>query len=383
MKKVIAIFALVLHASLCAAQYYVTSPHREIRVSLNTNRDRSGWSAFLVPTKMTMKVSNYTQDFVNREINIIVKSKGKRYSFGKSNMKNVNKGNGFVDAPDAIDSTLANLKGRYNTITLASENGIILEVRAYNNGVAYRFRVTGYPEDSKILEQPNVFPGESPVAIVGTFEGEYVSPWHVLKIRVEEFNPETGKTPTNTISPTYHRGRTVVPWRDALSSVSIGMSFDFYNGDTWKGMTDTQSIHADMTYKSLYGGVSVMRCQGILYIPWGEDYWPFKGMIAGIDAWGLGAKAGYCYTYQNGYNVYNIIPYITTSVMHLHQHGKTRVGYKSIDMHNHWAVGPGVKFQTCPRERIMIGIGLEHQFFLDKKAPDGKTSLMLSIGKMF
>ena len=262
MKKVIAIFALVLHASLCAAQYYVTSPNREIRVSLNTNRDRSGWSAFLVPTKMTMKVSNYTQDFVNREINIIVKSKGKRYSFGKSNMKNVNKGNGFVDAPDAIDSTFANLKGRYNTITLASENGIILEVRAYNNGVAYRFRVTGYPEDYKILEQTNVFPGESPVAIVGTFEGEYVSPWHVLKIRVEEFNPETGKTPTNTISPTYHRGKTVVPWRDALSSITIGTSFDFYNGDTWKGMTDTQSIHADMTYKSLYGGVSVMRCQG-------------------------------------------------------------------------------------------------------------------------
>ena len=106
-------------------------------------------------------------------------------------------------------------------------------------------------------------------------------------------------------------------------------------------------------------------------------------MIAGIDAWSLGAKAGYCYTYQNGYNVYNIIPYVTTSVMHLHQHGKTRVGYKSIDMHNHWSVGPGVKFQACPRERIMLGIGLEHQFFLDKKAPDGKTSLLLSIGKMF
>ena len=383
MKKVIAIFALVLHASLCAAQYYVTSPNREIRVSFNTNRNRSGWSAFLVPTKMTMKVSNYMQDFVNREINIIVKSKGKRYSFGKSNMKNVNKGNGFVDAPDAIDSTLANLIGRYNTITLASENGIILEVRAYNNGVAYRFRVTGYPEDYKILEQTNVFPGESPVAIVGTFEGEYVSPWHVLKIRVEEFNPETGKTPTNTFSPTYHRGRTVVPWRDALSSVSIGMTFDFFNGDAWKKLATPQSIVADFTYKHLYGGVTYTPCHELLYIEWGRDYYPFEGMIAGVDSWSAGARAGYAYTFQNGYNVMNIIPYIATSVLHLHQHGKPRKGYKTIGKHNYWMVGPGIKIQGAPRERIMLGVGIEYQFFTHKDAPDGRTSLMFSIGKMF
>lgn len=408
MKKLVAILALILHASLCAAQnyisspnteinsiyqsvynntgapqYYIQSPNREIRVSFTSNRDRKGWSVFLVPTKMTMKVSNYTQDFVNREINLTVKSKGKRYSFGKSDMKNVNKVNGFVDAPDAIDSTLANLNGRYNTLTMASENGIILEVRAYNNGVAYRFRVSGYPEDYKILEQTNVFPGESPVAIVGTFEGEYVSPWHVLKIRVEEFNPETGKTPTNTISPTYHRGRTTVPWRDALSSVSIGMTFDSFYGDTWREMATPQSIVADFTYKAIYGGVSYTPCYTLLYIPWGNSYWPFEGVIADVDAWSLGAKAGYCYTYQKGYNVYNVIPYIHTSVMHLHQHRKLNKLNKSLDMHNHWLVGPGVKFQCAHRERLTLGVGVEYQFFTDKKAPDGKASLLLSIGKMF
>ena len=55
---------------------------------------------------------------------------------------------------------LANLEGRYNSMMLGTDEGIVLEGRAYNNGVAYRFRVSGYTDDYKILEVCNVFPEE-------------------------------------------------------------------------------------------------------------------------------------------------------------------------------------------------------------------------------
>lgn len=383
MKKLLIIIALVLQTSICVAQYAVYSPNGELSVSLNTNKSRKGASKFLIPTKMTMKVSKEAKTLSDAEIGLTVKSKGRRYAFGKANIIRTNKGERMLDHPETRDTLLSNLTGRYNVLYMATDNGMMLEVRVYDDGVAYRFKISDYPEDYKILEVCDVFPEEKPIAILGTFEGEYTLPWRTMKVEKTVYNGKKSKIPTTTYSDALNRGTRFVPWKDALSSVSVGISFDWHHGDTWGDFSDMQSFRADFTYKHIYGGVDFASCTQILYIPWGEDYWPFEKVIKDIDAWRVGIRGGYCIPLQNGYEIWSIIPYVATSVMHLHQHGATRPNFKPLDMHNHWLVGPGVKVQLAHREGIMLGAGYECQFFLDKKSPTAMSSLTFSIGKMF
>lgn len=383
MKKVVSILLLVLHASLCAAQFLVQSPDENLKVTLHSQRGKKAFSKFRVPKKMTMKVFNERRVLTDKEIGLTVKSQGHRYAFGKAEILHADKVKDVLDHPRTRDAQLADLEGRYNSITLSTDKGITLEVRVYNNGVAYRFKVSGYPEDYKILEVCDVFPGESPVAILGTFEGEYISPWHTFKVE-ESFNIDgMAETTTKTSSPTLRRGTRIVPWRDALSTVSIGISHDWYTNDTWGDISETNSFRADFTYKYIYGGISATSCQEIQHIYYGEGFWPFEGMIGGINTWGMGIKGGFCLPVQNCYDVWNFIPYVGASMLHLHQHGKTRLGYKSLDKHNHYMVGPGIKVQFSQREGFTIGAAYEFLFFTDKKAPTGMNSVMITVGKMF
>lgn len=384
MKKIISIFILILSACTCMAQYHVESSNGEIRVDLQSNKGRKGASKFLVPTKMMMKVSCEDKQVVSNEIGLTVKSEGRRYAFGKSDIIRANKGENMVEHPDMQDTLLADFSGRYNTLLLATDKGMLLEVRVYNDGVAYRFRVSGYPTDYKILEVCDVFPDEKPIAILGTFEGDYLFPWRTMKVQVAD-NGDRRKKKITTItkSPAQKGGARVVSWRDALSSVSVGVSVSMDNGDTWGDIGDIHHFRADFTYKYIYGGISVSSCSEIQYIPWGDDFWPFDGVIAGIDSWGLGIRGGFCLPVQNGYEVWSFIPYVATSMMHLHQHGKVRPDFKPLDMHNHWLVGPGVKVQLALRKDVMLGAGYEYQFFTDKKAPKGMHTFSVSIGKMF
>jgi hypothetical protein len=246
--------------------------------------------------------------------------------------------------------------------------------------VAYRFRVSGYTDEYKILEVCNVFPEEKAIAILGTFTGEYVMPWRTMEI--EGDNPAE-KATTTTYSQATDRGTKHVSWKDALSSVSVGMSFNWYNGDTWGDIGEDHTITADFTYKHLYAGLSYTPCHELQYIHYDKDFWPFEGVIGSIHSWGLGAKFGYNIPLQNGHEVWNISPYVATTLMHLKQHGKTRIGYNTVDKHNHYLVGPGVKVQFATRERITLGVAYEYQFFTDRKAPTGMSSLQFSIGKLF
>lgn len=367
----------------CMAQYYLESPNKDLRVTLHSNRGRRGASVFLVPQKMTMKVFSESEILVDKEIGLTVKSKGRRYAFGKSEVKRINKSEKQIDHPDTKSDELSNLSGQYNSLTLAMENGIMLEVRAYNNGVAYRFNVTGYPEDYKILEFCDVFPGESPVAILGTFEGDYTSPWHTLKVELPDKSDMRAKAKRTTKSPTYLLGTRFIPWRDALSSISVGSAFNWHVGNTWGDFADYHTFHVDFTYKHLYGGLSFLPCEEIQYIGWDRDFWPFEGMIKGIDAWNVGARVGYCLPVQNCYEVWSFIPYVATTLIHLHQHGQIRYGYKALSHHAHWTVGPGVKVQVAERAGFTIGAGYEYQFFTDKKAPTGMHAVSISLGKTF
>ena len=380
MKKISFILFLLLNASMCWAQFLIQSPNENVRVTLHSNRARKGASKFLVPTKMTMKVFNQRQMLTDKEIGLTVKSDGHRYAFGKLNITKANNAERQVDHPDTKDPMLANLEGRYNSMMLGTDEGIVLEVRAYNNGVAYRFRVSGYTDDYKILEVCNVFPEEKAIAILGTFTGEYVMPWRTMEI--EGDNPAE-KATTKTLSQATDRGTKHVSWKDALSSVSVGISFNWYNGDTWGDIGEDHTITADFTYKHLYAGLSYTPCHELQYIHYDKDFWPFEGVIGSIHSWGLGARFGYNIPLQNGHEVWNISPYVATTLMHLKQHGKTRIGYNTVDKHNHYLVGPGVKVQFATRERITLGVAYEYQFFTDRKAPTGMSSLQFSIGKLF
>ena len=102
-----------------------------------------------------------------------------------------------------------------------------------------------------------------------------------------------------------------------------------------------------------------------------------------ISSWNVGARAGYCLPIQNGYEIWSFIPYVGTTLMHLHQHGKIQTGSKALSHHAHWMVGPGVKVQLATREGITLGTGYEFQFFLDNKAPKGMHAISVSIGKTF
>ncbi len=383
MKKIVSLFVLILCACTCMAQYHVESPNGEIRVNFQSNKGRKGASKFFVPTKMTMTVSGGGKRLVRNEIGLTVKSKGHRYMFGKSEIIRANKGENLVEQPDMRDTLLADFSGRYNTLLLATEKGMLLEVRVYNDGVAYRFRVSGYPEDYKILEVCDVFPGEKPIAILGTFEGDYLMPWRTMKVNISEGEEYRKEVSTVTKSSAQKGGTRIVSWRDALSSVSLGISVGMDNGDTWGDIGDVHHFRADFTYKYIYGGIGISPCRQIQYIPWGDDFWPFDKVIGGIDSWGLGIRTGFCLPVQNGYEVWNFIPYVATSMMHLHQHGTTRTSFKSLDKHNHWLVGPGVKVQLAHREGLMLGVSYEYQFFTDNKAPKGMHTFAVSIGKMF
>lgn len=383
MRKIVSFFILILCACTCMAQYYVESPNKELRVTLHSNRGRKGASKFLVPMKMTMKVFSERELLVDKEIGLTVKSKGNRYAFGKSEILRVNKASRQIDNPETRDAELKDMSGRYNNLILATDNGIILEVRAYNNGVAYRYNISGYPEDYKILEVCDVFPGESPVAILGTFEGDYTSPWHAMKVDLPVNKEKKAKAKLTTTSPTKRLGTRFIPWRDALSSITVGTAFNWHVGNTWGDFADYHTFSVDFTYKHLFGGLSFLPCEEIQYIAWDRDFWPFEGLIKGIDAWNIGAKAGYCLPIQNGYEVWSFIPYVATTLIHLHQHGQIRYGAKSLSHHAHWMVGPGVKVQLAIRERVTFGAGYEYQFFLDNQSPDGMHAISVSIGKSF
>ena len=385
MKKFMLLSIMMLCVCIGKAQYLIQSPDEKVRVTLHSKMRKKKDSKFLVPDKMSMKVFNERQVLADNEIGLTVKSNGKRVEFGKCSIVKSYRGIRQIDTQKDI----TDLMGRYNSILLKTDEGITLEVRVYNNGVAYRFGVSGYEGDYKILDVCNVLPEEKAVAILGTFEGEYVMPWRTMKIEAEDMNDIRKPATTKTTSEATDRGTKIVPWRDALSTISVGTAFTWYNGDgIWGNISQDHNIAVDFTYKYLYGGVSYVPCHSTQYIHWSEEEnskygAPFKNVMGDIHSWNFGVRAGFCLPVQNGYEVWNFIPYVATSVMHLKQHGDTREGYSGLSKHNHYLVGPGVKIQCTLRGGFTLGAAYEYQFFTGSNTPTGMNSLTLSLGKMF
>ncbi len=388
MKRAIFSILLILCFSAGWAQYFVSSPDGSYRVSLNTNRSRKGASRFFVPTRMMMQVSEgFRNVLLSEEIGLTVKSHGKRFAFGKSYIKQHVSDSGYSQEP--IDE----LSGKYNSLELESEVGIILELKVYNTGIAYRFKITGFPDEYKILEICDVFPNEKGIANLGTLTGDYTSPWRTVEIiekygkkvikekeKIENYSYETfNESDQFYLSPTTK----IIPWRDALSSFSIGTHFNWYHGDAWKGVADDNSIDADFIYKYIYAGLSFTPCHEMMYIYYENDFDPFLGVIGSVHSWTLSGRIGFSLPVQSGFEIWNFSPYLTTSLLHLQQHGLTLPGHVTPHPHHYNLMGAGIKVECALRQRLSLGVGYEYQFFTGKKTPSGRSSLIFSLGYLF
>ena len=388
MKRIILILILMLSIPACRAQFIVNSPDTTVHVLLKSNRERKGVSRYLVPTRMNMQISFDNYEVINeglkmkqrkrtvvlnKEIGLTVKSNGRRYAFGKSELEK------YYTMAGTHEEPIAGLKGDYNRAVLTTEAGITLEILVFNEGMAYRFKVSEYPDDYKILEVCDVFPHEKPIAILGTFTGDYVMPWRCMYFK----NNKLQSPRPEVLEETFRPATKIVSWRDALSSFSVGTHFSWYYGGAWQEVSQDQNIAVDLTYKHLYGGISFTPCHEILYVRLFEDYEPFNHIYGSIHSWSVSGRFGYNLPIQNGYEIYNISPYIATSLMHLDQHRGARATNRRIDPHHYYLIGAGIKIQVAIRQRITFGIGYEHQFFTGEKCPKGMNSVLFSIGRIF
>lgn len=410
------IYILIVSAAANAQSFRTSSPDGATQVNLLVHRNAHGRSKFVRPTKKTIDIVHNRESLIrNREIGLTLKARGHRYNFSEAEVAGYNELSRLVDDPDIPGDCVVGVTGLYNGIIMETDIGTTLEVRVYNDGVAYRFRLTKPADEYKILNITPIFPDEKPIAILGTFTEDYDFEWNVLQIKdkanedkgnINDYNKrgrstfESGEghfqwnvwqngnkgNYTNCDLTTIDRKprvRGVVSWRDALSSASVGATFNWFTGGIWKNVAQTQTLTADVTYKYLYGAVTYSPSIELLYIYYGEDYAPFTRVMGSIHSWSLGTRLGFNLPIQDGYDIWNITPYVGASLMHLYQHGTTRISYNDVSPHHYYLVGPGIKVQCAVRERLTLGISYEYQFFTDKESPLGMNSLGLTIGWQF
>lgn len=394
MKQILtAIIALMCIVPGVHAQYKVNSPDGSIRVELNTNRDRKGLRKFVVPTLMAIRVYDEGRMIIDHEIGVDIKLHGKRYSFGKIDVDRLQADDDLHESVETRDAALGSFSDTYNRIQLGVKPGIILEVRVYDEGVAYQFRVTGINDEYKILRVCDPFIEEKPIAIEGTFTGDHILPWSVFNIIQyentyiyhthdlnEEENVQTEPIPTLRAKTSPFR---LVSWHDALSSVTVGGSVNLYHGSVWQHMNTDYSYNVNVTYKYLYGGLSYAPCNEILFVHYQHEYEPFMGVMGSIHQWKLGSRLGVSFPFQQGMEVWNFTPYIGASLMRIREHGTTMPGYHKPLFHNKYLVGPGLSIQLAISGRYVWALNYEYQLFTGRLTPKGMHVFGTSFGLMF
>ncbi len=390
MKKMALLFICLLLPIVAEAQYSVSSPDMAVRVRLNTEWKRNLDTKRRRPNGMKMSVSLGGRIVLrNKEIGLEVLSDGHRYSFGKSEMKVLPPATNSLSQAGADDARLAALGSSYNRLILQSSTGIELEVRVFNHGVAYRFAVTGYPAEYKILNVSDVFPNERPNAIVGTFTDKKVLPWRIMNLDDEEGRSDgnrrvgSNRVVQGTLPDEWesiYPSRKIVSWKDALSSVSIGMTIHSITGKRWGDVSESMGWYGDFTYKYLYGGLSFTPCHELLYLYYDYDYDPFIGVIGSVHSWDVTGRFGFNLPVQSGYDVWHFTPYAAVTYLALRQHGETRVGYKDVADKHHYLMGMGLKVQYMMHGRASLGMGYEYQFFTGRKEPIGRHGFLFTLG---
>ncbi len=390
-KYLVAIITLMCIASSVSAQYKVSSPNGVIRVELNTNREQRWIRRFMVPRSMTIRVYEGRRLVVDKEIGVDVKLHGHCYSFGKIDVDLRQSDQGLIESAENRANALRAFSTTYNRLQLGVKPGIILEVRAYNEGVAYQFRVAGIDGNYKVLRLCAPFPNEKPIAIVGTFRGDHLLPWSVLNLSSYDDEADTSISasnitfptpPDSTLRPSTSPFR-LVSWRNALTSVTLGASINMYHGSAWQHMNTDYSYNVNLTYKYLYTGISFAPCNEILFVHFQHEYEPFLGVMGSIHQWKLGGRLGLSLPFQQGMEVWNFTPYVAASLMRVRQHGIPAIGYHKPEIHREYLIGPGLSIQFTFAGRYVWAVNYEYQLFTQRLTPKGMHSLGTSIGVMF
>ncbi|MBQ8675288.1 MAG: glycoside hydrolase family 97 N-terminal domain-containing protein [Bacteroidaceae bacterium] len=384
------IIALMCIVQSVHAQYKVSSPDGNVRVELDTHREQKWIRKMWIPAYMSIRVSDYGRIVVDREIGVDVKWRGHRYSFGKIDVDIRQSEEGLTESVETRDAALQSFGETYNRLQLGVKPGIILEVRVYNEGVAYQFRVSGIDGDYKILRLCDPFPFEKPVAIEGTYTGDHILPWGVLDLEqyydfMKQPQAEVPKVAEadSTLRPSTSPFR-LVSWRDALSSLTVGASVNMYHGSVWHDMTTDYSYNINLTYKYLYAGVSYAPCNEIVFVHYQCEYEPFLNVMGSIHQWKLGGRLGLSLPFQQGLEIWNFSPYIAGSLMHIRQHGTPMPGYHKPTLHNEYLVGPGMSIQVAIAGRYVWAVNYEYQIFTGGKlTPKGMHSVGTSFGLYF
>lgn len=373
MKKIALLFVCLCLPLMVNAQYSVSSPDMKVWVSLNVLKERNFDTKLMIAKRMKMTVSvNGEKVLKNKEIGLTVYSHGHRYSFGKLNMIRSTKST--VSVTEENDGQLARLGNQCNYMVLEAEKGILLEVMVFNKGVAYRFSVKGMEDEYKILNVSDVFPDDKAHAILGTFTGDTVLPWRIMPL--DEKDKENIVNEWDELYP----ANKIVSWKDALSSVSIGFTTNWIAGKAWGGVSQSHGVYADFIYKHLYGGISYTPCQQLLYVDWGKSFAPFTGVMGSVHSWDISGRFGYNLPVQNGSDIWSFSPYAVATYMALRQHGDTHPLALPLTNKHHYLVGLGLKVQYMMRERISLGAGYEYQMFTGHQEPQGRSTLIFTIG---
>lgn len=380
-KTILTLLLLMVNTMMMLAQYSVMSPDESISVNIQQTFTKQYNSKFRTPDKIKMTVTINGDNIVNkREIDITIKSHGKRYSFSKSPIKTHNiKSGRTLKLEDDPDGLLSLFDNRYNSIYLETETGIGIDIYVFDNGVAYRYRVNGHDDEYKILNKTNILPSDAGLAILGTYTGKKVLPWSTLLIDNDGGYQNLSMAYWNTEYPSTK----IVSWKDALSSFSIGFSFNSMSGKTWGNTGETSSLNADFTYKYIYGGLSFTPCQEIQYIYFEKDFAPFDGIVGSIHSWDITGKLGFSLPLQCGSDVWNFTPFGTATYLNLRQHGPTHPLFHALQNRDHYLLGMGMKISYTMKERITVGIGYERQFFTGTAEPSGRNVYSLTMGYTF
>lgn len=351
----------------------------------------------------------------NARFEFTVKDGFKRREFGKGKFIDFKKNVDPISLPEETDERLKLFTGTFNVYVIEMENGISLEIRVYDMGVAYRYIVKNQPDEYKIVDVGPIFPHECPIAILGTFSGDYVMPWRTMivdpelcKIRMiakdenrddvivdamsyihtyGEINDQDGLKLLNKNEYTqndFHKAK-IVPWRDALSFAFVGASFDqFCGGNRWgEVINGFSSVNLTYIYKYLYFGLGFTPCHEFLYISYDKQQPPFDRVAGPIHEWNLTGRVGFNLPVQSGYGLWNFSSYLSTSTMRLSQHKYSHPHFAPLEIRRRNLIGGGVNLSYAFQEGWALSIGYELRAFTAPDSPIGIHSLHLGLGYKF
>lgn len=367
---------------------------------------------FVDPESGRMKINTIAE---NARFEFAVKDGFKRTEFGKDKVVSIKKNVAPISSSKNTDERLKLFTGAFNTNIIEMENGISLEIRVYDMGVAYRYIVKNQPDEYKIVDVGPIFPHECPIAILGTFSGDYVMPWRTMivdpelcKIRMiakdenrddvivdamsyihtyGEINDQDGLKLLNKNEYTQNdfQKAKIVPWRDALSFAFVGASFDqFCGGNRWgEVINGFSSVNLTYIYKYLYFGLGFTPCHEFLYISYDKQQPPFDRVAGPIHEWNLTGRVGFNLPVQSGYGLWNFSSYLSTSTMRLSQHKYSHPHFAPLEIRRRNLIGGGVNVSYAFQEGWALSIGYELRAFTAPDSPIGIHSLHLGLGYKF